>query len=167
MYVIWVHICVSRMAVVLSVVSCGHKVIIWVRTGCLQSSFLEKKMRKSESQKSWFFFHGQKMKRWFWWFFLGNSKIEEKKIRFFVWGHPIQKLFFSTLCFFLFFWETVITAVLMFWSGLENVLDVPWGRFWVGITWENDMGSLVWRGKPTFGIFRPFLGAVSDVSGET
>ena len=33
MYVIRVHICVPRMAVVLSGVSCGHKVTMWVRTG--------------------------------------------------------------------------------------------------------------------------------------
>ena len=39
-YVIGVHICVSRMVVVLSGVSCGHKVTIWARTGCLKSSFL-------------------------------------------------------------------------------------------------------------------------------
>ena len=30
----------SRMAVVLSSVSCGHKITVWVRTGCLKSSFL-------------------------------------------------------------------------------------------------------------------------------
>ena len=33
------YVCVSRMAVVLSGVSWGHKVMIWVRTGCLESSF--------------------------------------------------------------------------------------------------------------------------------
>ena len=59
MYVISGHICVSRMAVVLSGVSFGHKVTIWVRTVGLTSSFLglSREMGNDEITDSGHFWH--------------------------------------------------------------------------------------------------------------
>ena len=73
----------SRMAVALSSVSCGHKVTIWVRTGCLKSSFLKKKVENKFKSELIIFFYGPKM------IFSGESKNRIKSFRLFVSGHPL------------------------------------------------------------------------------